>query len=517
MLLGKIVTMWVVERDGRLRLIRLVAAFALFVGSIIGCRGASKPTKSAESGSPAVPCSPAVRLERQPHSDFFVAPGGSSEGDGSWDNPWDLATALAQPAAVHPGDTIWLRGGTYSGTFKSWLTGTAIAPVIVRQYPAERATIDGGNSNGAGILIVNGSYTWYWGFEIMSSDPDRVTTKENYDLGRGEGVENGPNTSTGIKLINLVIHDVRQGVAAFAPWVESEIYGCLIYYNGWQDPHGGAGHAIYTQNESGTKRIIDNIVFSGFSHGLHAYTQRGRIDNLYVEGNTFFNNGVLAPSGGRNLLIGGWSIASNPRVLGNFLYRKPGGPVSSFDMGHRAGCSNAIVMNNFVADNTYFVNCDSGATITGNTFLGALSGISASNFPNNTYLSSRPSSNQVFIRPNKYEAERANITVYNWELKRTVDVDLSCVLPIGSQYEIRNAQNFYAPPIGSGTYKGGEIVLPMSSVAPATPVGWPAPPTTGEEFQVFVVLTANAGSEWLPAARSQGPVTGVQHRTEMSR
>src|SRR5213078_3276221 len=61
--------------------------------------------------------------------------------------PWNLATALSGGnGKVQPGDTVWLRGGTYAGQFRSTLTGTAAAPIVVRQYPGERAIIDGGGS-----------------------------------------------------------------------------------------------------------------------------------------------------------------------------------------------------------------------------------------------------------------------------------------------------------------------------------------------------------------------------------
>src|SRR5205807_2442652 len=75
---------------------------------------------------------------------YYVSPSGSPSGDGSAARPWDLRTALAQPAVVHPGDTIWLRGGTYSGGaagFTSNLLGTPSTPIVVRQYPGERATL----------------------------------------------------------------------------------------------------------------------------------------------------------------------------------------------------------------------------------------------------------------------------------------------------------------------------------------------------------------------------------------
>jgi len=107
-------------------------------------------------------------------TDFYASPAGSSAGNGSISSPWDLQTALNQTVA-RPGDTIWLRGGVYQGTYSSYLNGTSAAPIVVRQYPGERATIDGGNSGWKSILMVSGSYTWYWGFEVMSSDPNRVS------------------------------------------------------------------------------------------------------------------------------------------------------------------------------------------------------------------------------------------------------------------------------------------------------------------------------------------------------
>src|SRR3954454_10513251 len=81
-------------------------------------------------------------------SDFYVSPGGSPKGNGTMVNPWDLQTALNQPSVVNPGDTIWLRGGTHAISnrptkFISQLSGADGQPITVRQYPGERATVDG--------------------------------------------------------------------------------------------------------------------------------------------------------------------------------------------------------------------------------------------------------------------------------------------------------------------------------------------------------------------------------------
>ena len=108
---------------------------------------------------------------RVPPQTFWVAQDGRPENDGSRESPLDLATALSAEGPARPGATSWLRGGTYRGSFASDLSGTAEAPIIVRQVPGERATIDSAGS-GKDALAVGGRDTWFWGFEITSSDAD---------------------------------------------------------------------------------------------------------------------------------------------------------------------------------------------------------------------------------------------------------------------------------------------------------------------------------------------------------
>ena len=101
------------------------------------------------------------------------------------------------------------------------------------------------------------------------------------------------------------------------------------------------------------------------------------------------------------------------------------------------------------------INC-TDMTVAGNEFYGTpISGISKAQFPDSTYFSSRPSGAEVFVQPNRYEAGRANVTVYNWPKQDSVDVDLAGALSIGSDYEIRNAQDYFGNPVLSGTYTGG--------------------------------------------------------------
>ena len=206
-------------------------------------------------------------------AEFYVATNGSPSGTGTIGNPWTLQTALDQPGALNPGDTVWLRGGTYTGHFVSSIVATSSSPIKIRAYPGERPKINGNYGGNLPTLEIHGSYTWYWGFEIYNSDPARWSDDPgNPPARRGEGIQ---VIGDHIKLIHLVIHDTSQGILTSTDSNDTEISGCLIYYNGYDATDRGHGHGIYSGNDPAnlTKKIYDNFVHDQYGYGLHAYTE----------------------------------------------------------------------------------------------------------------------------------------------------------------------------------------------------------------------------------------------------
>ncbi|RPH37425.1 hypothetical protein EHM92_02740, partial [bacterium] len=115
---------------------------------------------------------------------YHIRTDGTPTGTGTSSSAWSLAYGLSHPSVVRPGDTLWVHGGTYLGQFTSALNGTSSLPIVVRQYPGERAIINGGTDPQRNtILTVSGTYTWFWGPEVWSSDPDRVSTQATSDPG----------------------------------------------------------------------------------------------------------------------------------------------------------------------------------------------------------------------------------------------------------------------------------------------------------------------------------------------
>jgi hypothetical protein len=438
-------------------------------------------------------------------AEFYVSPTSSSSGDGSLGRPWGLAIAMAGPAAVHPGDTIWLRGGTYTipsgGHILCGLRGTAAAPITVAQYPGERATID---IKGAaqGLFFTNSpnpagaAYVNFKDFEVTNSDTNRVPSMP---------VGIYVRLSDHLKFINLVVHDTGGGFELTTYATNTEVYGCLIYYNGDDD---GQEHGLYIQSVSGYKKATDNIVFNNSGIGIHAFphTTDSSLLNVSVVGNILFNNGLLGGDSSANpdILVGGEAVAISPVINSNATYKAAPGNLWNNRFGFSSGCTNPTMTNNYFVGTTAWTNCTSSLILTGNTFYGRTyslptygapaTALNVTAFPNNTFTTTRPTGTRVFVRPNQYEAGRANIAVYNWDRKSSVDVDLGDVLASGNVYEVRNAQDYFGTAVVTGVYDGSLIHIPLSGLTVGSPVGLLAPLPTGLEFNAFVVVTLGEGS-----------------------
>jgi hypothetical protein len=289
---------------------------------------------------------PAATLPATSGKSFYVTASGSSSGDGTTSRPWSLQHALSHPSALKPGDTIWLRAGTYRGRFTSTLKGTSSNPITVRAYPGERVTFDAANNSDRSITIGDSYYVNFWGFEFINSAIVRNKTDRP---GSGDAVNMHSTTkSHHIKFINNVIHDVpAMGFAFWSSNSDSEIYGSVIFNNGGNNYE----HGIYSQNQTGAKRIVDNMIFNNSGHGIHNYgSSNAYLNNFHLEGNTIFSNGSIGyvPSKGqysiqqRNILVGGGRIAESPVITSNYTYYS-GTAGASLNLGYSAGSRNARV------------------------------------------------------------------------------------------------------------------------------------------------------------------------------
>jgi hypothetical protein len=327
------------------------------------------------------------------------------------------------------------------------------------------------------------------------------------------------------------VHDNNQGFSYCLGATDGEIYGCVIYQNGWVGVDRTHGHAIYTQNEQGTKHILDNIMFDPYSYLLHAYgSSRAYVNGYHVEGNIFFGGPVL---------IGGGKPSERITFVNNYTYKAPvqfgyTAPYN-YDMqcegNYFAGNVSVNRYRKVVMQNNEFVGSSFGDMSPPKTtqplqiqwdrnrYVAASSALftqwqQKTGYDKNSTVTAtaggRPQANIVVVRPNEYEPGRANVAVYNWEGKTTVDLDLSGVLKNGQLFEIRNVQDFYGSPVAKGTYKGEKVTVPLLRGSKRTELKLPGD-LTGRVWHTFGDYPDFDAFVLLPVVSDHEPNTTVNN------
>jgi hypothetical protein len=357
---------------------------------------------------------------------------------------------------VAPGDTIWLRGGTYkwpnreanSQGYPVKLAGEGGRPIQVRPYKRERVTIDGGLS-----VVAPCTDLWISDLEIIVSEnltQSRTITEKGSNPKEIARPLGGLTVTAGrgCKYINLVIHDSLAGIGFWQGATDSEVYGCLIYNNGWLAPDRGHGHCIYTQNKDGVKTIANCIMSCPYpgSFTMHAYgSKRAFVDNFLIENNVCYEQG--------RFLVGGGSPSHHIRVFSNYLYKV------GMQLGYGAENEDCEVRDNVVFQGDLAIVKFKTSINEHNTVI--------------LTLEKAPTEPTVTLWPNRYDPDRAHLVIFNWQKAKEVRVPSSPFLKKGDSYRLMDPKNLYGKPLFAGKCKSDSLRIPMK-----------------DEFAVFVVLKA---------------------------
>jgi parallel beta-helix repeat protein len=203
---------------------------------------------------------------------FYVAPDGSDSNPGSLDAPWkSLAYAFEQ---LDPGETLILRGGTYTGDFVYDRVGTREQPITVKAFAGEQPIL-----------------------EPLTREPLRVKGAAAYTTFRGltfQHAQLGSNyqnvyvleQANHITFERNTIRWAREGSGVF---VDSTVTGIdfianRVYGNNGLNQHQG----IYYEGRDGV--IARNVVY-GHTNGFGIQVKSGA-DNVLVAENTIADNAL---------------------------------------------------------------------------------------------------------------------------------------------------------------------------------------------------------------------------------
>lgn len=247
-------------------------------------------------------------------SHYYISPTASGSGDGSFTNPWTIQQACTG-GTVPAGSTLWRRGGTYLlKNLTCSLAGNSGSRTITREYPGERAYIDGGwfttlssiASSGCSFTINDTTYAPAGTvLHVISTANDGSTKREDINVTNISGHTvtscvrgwNGTVAQTHQNLVRAIIPGPVLNLAgSYVDWYDAEVYnsepnrvGSGYPYSADGDSQNwpalrGPGMAIGVANV----RNFFNVLHDN-SDGLNAFASA--TGHLWYGGQTY-NNGT---------------------------------------------------------------------------------------------------------------------------------------------------------------------------------------------------------------------------------
>jgi hypothetical protein len=329
----------------------------LCIGGLSACIASERDTVSRTDE--AAPNSPSI---------YFVSTTGSDEHPGTQDSPWrSLAHAVG---VVQPGDTVYVRGGTYVERLTLQTSGTKNSPITFSNYPGETPVLSGeslslgdNDTQNALVVLQNVSYVRIEGFSIENyvSFDERMPSGI-FVSGSGSGIEIVGCSVSGIATVydsaDTVSERNAHAIAVYGtdgdtPLDGIVIDGCDIFDNALGGSEAVALNGNVTNFSVTNNRVHDNdnigIDFIGFEG---AAPQNDRARNGICRGNTIWNI-----TSADNPAYEGVACAGGIYVDGGKNIVIEANRVENCDIGIEAACEHfgfsteqIVIRNNIITD-----------------------------------------------------------------------------------------------------------------------------------------------------------------------
>src|SRR5215217_1925250 len=270
------------------------------IGQLLALRAAGATAPADQLGSALPP-----RLRESTGPTYYVSPEGSDANPGTLAQPW--ATIQKALDSLMPGEIALVRAGTYSQNLLMSRSGTAIAPITVRNYPGERPVLRPGTgaTDNMPLQLGNGAaYVRFQGLTIEGATGPSTTNV--YAWGNAHNIE-----LSQCELRN----SQRQGFFSEATTSSIQLLGCYIHDNGGSGPIQ-LDHNVYME---GQFHLIADCLIKNAPNGFGVQIYPSS-DHVIVTENTIvgaLRDGIIVGSDGAtttsNLTLTNNVVAFNGR------------------------------------------------------------------------------------------------------------------------------------------------------------------------------------------------------------
>ncbi len=263
--------------------------------------------------------------------------------DGPWKDIYMIA-ANNNPI-IRPGDTIYVRGGTYTtldpsnqGMFVDFrnvanVSGTASAPYAVASYPGEIAELNGSNANRGFTYVDSGSpfYVNYWTFSkfLYVNGYNAFNLTGNYNRVVGNHFQNLLNSDwSGVVWATDAQHTSIDG--NYFDHCGYDKYKHDIYIK-TQNTYGGSGDIAVQNTDIGWNEFYNTVSSNGYGGVvLVSHSGDSNVAGLVTDYTYIHDNYFHAGNEGDFLYLGDGS-APNNSVDNTYVYNNifSGGTASS--------------------------------------------------------------------------------------------------------------------------------------------------------------------------------------------
>lgn len=267
---------------------------------------------------------------------YYVSTDGSDSNPGTEAQPFH--TISKGISVLGPGDTLYVKSGTYAENLSSFPSGTSWdAPVTIAAYPGDEVT----------VRPPSGDKVAYF------SDCHHVVL-DGFILDGVNVSDNVAKITGGSHHIRIQYCELHNAPASGIQVATGIDYNDLLYLNVHDNGTTDFDHGIYVE---GSNNLIDHCqIHHNSGWGVHVYNSRSsaHVDNNTVSNNTIYDNAAVGDRG-RGIILGS---GSGNLAYNNLIWGNNGGIQIAYN-----GATDTEVYNNTIHDNdSYGIEIDDSST-----------------------------------------------------------------------------------------------------------------------------------------------------------